>query len=280
MIQCNTENLPVLLHLHIPKSAGTALNECILEVCRHPEWSSSEGGRLASGVYYAPVSIEGQFVPDEHARTILRRDDLRAVVGHFSFGLHEFIDKSSTYVTVLRRPLDRIVSLYHHVLRWDHESVHEEVITRGMSLEDFATDLPFTEIDNAQTCRIAGVQVAFGRCDRSLLDRAQNNLSERFAMVGLTERLAESVVLMKHRLAWPRLPAIKEINVNDAKPQDEAVPASVIDRILERNQLDLELYAFAERQFHEQLDAAEEACREELSAVRQTSSAARALSAS
>src|SRR5437899_4657380 len=104
MIQCNTENLPVLLHLHIPKSAGTALNECILEVCRNPEWISSEGGRLASGVYYPSVGIEDQFVPDGRARGILARDDLRAVVGHFFFGLHEFIDRASTYVTILRRP--------------------------------------------------------------------------------------------------------------------------------------------------------------------------------
>ena len=247
--------VPILLHLHIPKTAGMALNDCILEIYRSPEWSENEEGRLVSGVYYPPVGIDQSFVPDDEVRRILCRPDVRAVVGHFSFGLHEWIHRRCEYVTLLRHPVDRIVSLYRHVATWEHEPLHSAVVTKGVSLKDFVTELCFTEVDNGQARRIAGVLSPFGKCDRDVLERAKRNIVNHFAVVGLTERLVESIALMKDRMNWLSAPMLRRKNASASGSNSDALPQTTLETILERNQLDLELYAFAVRRFEEQLEA-------------------------
>jgi hypothetical protein len=234
-----------LLHLHIPKTAGMALNDAILDVYGHPELTEEEDGRLVGGVYYPAIGIDGDYVPDDAARRVLRRADLRAVVGHFSFGLHEHVARPSAYVAVLRHPVDRVLSLYHHILKWDHERVRDEVVSKGISLEGFIEDVGYVEVDNGQTRRIAGVSLPFGACGRDLLERAKRNL-ETFAAVGLTERLEESVAVMKTRLGWPYVPTLFRKNTNPARPDRQELSPAALAAIVQRNQLDLELYAFAE----------------------------------
>jgi hypothetical protein len=247
---------PVLLHLHIPKSAGTSLNLAIEELHSSGEYLLEEEDRLVNKVYYPHAGIDKRYVPDENAIRILNRPDLKAVVGHFSFGLHQCINRKCNYVTLLRDPVDRILSLYYHILKWDHEpELHDEMVNRRMSLHEFVTELNFAEVDNGQTRRIAGVQLPFGKCDRSVLKEAQRNLVEHFAAFGLTERFNESVALITRRLKWPKAPSLSRINVNESRPRYEVLEAETIAAILERNQLDLELYAFAERLFLQQTES-------------------------
>ena len=256
----------VLLHLHLPKTAGMALNDAILEVYRQAAWTEEENGRLICGVYYPPIGIDGYFVPDETVRRVLRRPDLRAVVGHFPFGLHEHVDRPTEYVAMLRHPVDRVVSLYHHVLKWDHERVIGEATSRGIRLEEFVNDVGYVEADNGQTRRIAGASLPFGACGRDLLEQAKHNLIEKFAVVGLTERFEEAVALMKERLEWPMLPKLTRKNDNPSRPNRDELSPQQLAAILERNQLDLELYAFAEETFERQLKKQDEAVRQVLPA--------------
>ena len=82
------------------------------------------------------------------------------------------------------------------------------------------------------------------------------NLTERIPVAGLTERYAESVVLMKHYFQWPNLPAVRHKNVNAARPRKHTLSESVHAHIVERNALDIQLYEFAEQRLQEQITAA------------------------
>src|SRR4029078_1440931 len=83
---------PVLLHLHIPKTAGMTLNDIVLAMLGDSEWSEREEGRFVNGVYYPRAGIDGHFLPDAEARRILSREDLRAALGQFSFCQHEDVN--------------------------------------------------------------------------------------------------------------------------------------------------------------------------------------------
>jgi len=124
-----------------------------------------------------------------------------------------------------------------------------------MSLKDFVMDLCLTEVDNGQARRIAGVLSPFGECGRDVLERAQRNIVDHFVVVGLTERLVDSIALMKDRLNWRSAPIPRRKNASRSGSNSDALPQTTLEAILERNQLDLELYAFAERRFEEQLEA-------------------------
>src|SRR5262249_10238315 len=102
----------VLLFMHIPKTGGLALADWV-----SPAFGSDapwEDKFFRGGIYYYPSGyvdcVPGQ--TPAHMQRIFRDPSLRAVVGHFRYGIHTDIPQPTAYVTILREPVDRIVSLY------------------------------------------------------------------------------------------------------------------------------------------------------------------------
>jgi hypothetical protein len=223
-----------VLFLHIPKAGGTTLGEYVYNQARAPD--DSDEGLLNAGVLFIPYGFfkEADLRVPEHIRPTLARTDLRAVVGHFWFGVHEHLRRPSTYVTLLRDPVERVVSLYHY-LKLDER----------MSLDEFAAAPPFREADNDQVRRIAGADPEIGGCTRAMLDAAKENLRRHFSVVGVTERFDETLVLLNRRLGWTKEVGSWPRNVNPARRPTDSLPQSTVDAIRARHALDAELHRFA-----------------------------------
>ncbi len=44
-----------------------------------------------------------------------KRNKIRCLKGHMPFGLHKYLLNSSVYLTVLREPIERVISHYYFV---------------------------------------------------------------------------------------------------------------------------------------------------------------------
>ena len=99
-----------------------------------------------------------------------------------------------------------------------------------------------------------------------MLEVAVRNL-EQVAVVGLTERYVESVLLMKHAFRWPALPELRRDNVSPTPRRGDSVSERARSLILERNRLDLELYELAASRLQRQIDVAGAAYSAELAAL-------------
>jgi hypothetical protein len=86
-----------------------------------------------------------------------------------------------------------------------------------------------------------------------LLSSAKENLVHRFPFFGIVERFEESLALFRDALGWKAEFPENESVANRSAKQEIHLSSRIVDRILEMNALDLELYRFARLLFEERL---------------------------
>ena len=171
--------------------------------------------------------------------------DIHVIFGHMPFGWHEVLEEPVTYVTLLREPVARIASHYQYVLRTPDAVLHNETVTSALTLSDYPIRSSGASVfNNGQTRLLAGPLLAedFSPTDNTL-EVAKRNLSQHFAIAGVTERFDESLILMAGRLGW-KAPLYSSFKVAPHPyPQKELDVAR--DTLLARNELDHQLHRFA-----------------------------------
>ena len=253
---------PVLLFVHVPKAAGTTMKGYLFAQCRSgrgaPSAPPSEG-LYQEGVYYAPFGFfqaDGPPAPD-YARPYLRDPALRAVLGHIRYGIHELIPRPAQYLTMLRHPVERVLSLYSFLRADDHTT-----------LRGFLESETYRELDNDQTRRIAGVHPPFGGVTEAEAERAEANLDAHFVAVGVSERFDESMLLVRHAMGWADPFTSHARNVTPHRLSEADVSADDRRLIMDLNRWDLRLYKRAVERLDAGLAELEPPLADELRAYR------------
>jgi hypothetical protein len=205
-----TTDRPTVIFLHVGKTAGATMRRALRREFGRGEVLEVRAPTVRPGRLRRDGAV-GWFASLPEAE----RARPRLIMGHMTYGLHEFVP----------RPSEAYPDLGSY-------------IESGLSLE----------MDNSQTRAFAGdTTTPFGGCTTEMLDRAKANL-QGFAVAGATERFDESVVAMIRAFGWRR---VRYVTTN--VDPNRAARAPLNDRELalvrEHNALDLELYAWAAERF-------------------------------
>ncbi|MEZ4510948.1 MAG: sulfotransferase family 2 domain-containing protein [Chloroflexota bacterium] len=237
---------PNLIFLHIPKSAGTTLN-FILE----SHFSREESYSVSKSNYYPGGSIDGfkAMSPERHAK-------IRWLTGHMGYGYHDYLSGPSVYVTLLRDPVERLISNYYFERHLRESPIHEMIRSGKMDLREYVYYYYAIEMDNLQTRMIAGnwEKRGDGPCTPEMLEQAKQNLQDHFAVVGVARRFDEFYFLLRHYFGWRYVPYVTR-NKTKSRPRREEVPTADRQMIKEYNRYDIELFKFAKEMFETQLAA-------------------------
>ena len=230
-----------VLFLHIPKAAGQTLSQVIV---RH----------FDPATVFTIGRPNSQFIEKLKNLSDSERAKIRLIKGHMPFGLHEYLLRPSTYITMLREPVDRVISYYYFALRTPDHYLHEILHSKRMSLRDFVLDGLPTELDNGQTRLLSGIgnSVGVGQCDLKMLERAKRNLASYFAVIGFLEWFDETLLLLRSIFGWRNL-YYARLNVTRNRPSKDAVDHETLDAIIRSNELDRHLYEWARNRFERQL---------------------------
>ncbi|HEX9819376.1 MAG TPA: sulfotransferase family 2 domain-containing protein [Methylomirabilota bacterium] len=229
---------PVLIFLHIPKTAGSTLTD-ILRRQYSPEATFLTGGPRRPGLE--------QF----EALPLHQRERFACLAGHMMFGVHRLLPRPARYLTILRDPVDRVMSLYYYIRGLPEHPMHERVLRDRITLEDFVRLIPSDE----QVRFLSGPwDGGAAPTPREMLERAERNITEHFATFGLAERFDESLVLFKRMFGWRHLHYYRR-NVTKVRPPLSALAPSTVAAVERHNVLDLELYKFATTAFDRMLQA-------------------------
>jgi hypothetical protein len=214
-----------VIFLHLPKTAGTTVNRLI-------EWEY----RLSEMYSIDPVFFKWSAA---HLRKLPSRrlKKIQMFKGHMLFGLHEVLPQPATYITVLRDPTDRVISAFYFMRSYKLHPLYWRLRRENWTLEDFVRRF---QRENVQSKIIAGSEYE-APCTREIVEKAKHNLQHHFSAVGLSERLEESLALMKLRFGW-KLHHYSSFNVTRSRPKKGDLPSAILDLIHEKNAFDIELY--------------------------------------
>ena len=230
-----------VIFLHIGKTAGTTLRKILQRQFRSSEVM----------LVRARMRPREETLADFARLPESQRSRPRLILGHTVFGLHEYVPRPCTYVTVLRNPMSLVLSQYHFVLRTTDHRHHQVVTANNMSLEDYIQSGVSLEMNNSQTRAISGdLNTPFGQCGPEMLERAKENLEDQFSVAGLTERFDETLIMFMKAFDWSRLYYVPT-NVSPDKGRREPPSEGTLELIRELNQFDFELYRYVGDRFEE-----------------------------
>lgn len=228
--------------VHLVKTAGTSLRKRLEhhfgESAVYPDASDADGTE-----YFSTRRLR--------ERVQARGGEIRVVAGHFPLCAAEMLGGGFTTLTIVRDPVERVLSHLHHHRAWSPE-------LRDKSLEEvYAEPRVFHHLMHNHVVKMfsltpdeALVPAMLTRVEftEERFDRAKDRLASVDA-IGLHERIDEFFVELTARFGWDLGPPRHEMLVDPAaKSKSRAeVSDSFRSRLTEDNAMDIELYRFAQR---------------------------------
>ena len=255
-----SKNCP-LIFTHIPKTGGMSM---FAAMCEH------HGMKMAD-----MYNISARDTDKTPVEQLLTDQQKSVFAGHFPFGLHEWLSRPSCYMAIVRKPLDRIISLYYYsiqfreiTLRARKEWTSFQVLFDNRIIPDFYVDfLPWiqgeqtqtkflrclsAELDNGMVRRFSGVGLNAQRCPKEALDKAKRNIERYFSLVGVQEQFQDTVDLVSIMFGVN----LTEYHINKGVKQinnEEKLTLKIRQRINEMNRLDNDLYQWVIGRFNKKL---------------------------
>jgi hypothetical protein len=239
---------------HIPKTAGTSL---IVLLDRY---------------FSAHEIMPEQLWRDVSDLSSIKAKNYRFIRGHFGgHGVGMLTDRQIKTLTMLRDPVELSYSTYEFIRREQNTVVHDLVVDKQLSFEDFLIhpdtrnlvsnrmvrylSFDFDEDPSAQEVflspqTITDLQPLLSANSPTINDeqryqRAKNWLDQA-QWYGVLDRFDDAVRLLCYRMKWPPIGENQKLNKHKKRP---VISDLARKRVLENNQEDSRLYDYAQQQF-------------------------------
>lgn len=242
-----SQGISRLFFCHIPKTAGMTLHHILSNHFRHSEIFPYQGWD------YVPMNLSHN--------EIIR---YRFYQGHFPWASTvSLFAEPIAKMTMLRNPVDRALSAYHHIVRAIDHPLHQQIGGRQATLENFIDRAELAQYSNTQTAYLGGKlllkmsiktareakrMMSIEKQGRANLSLAKERL-EQMEFFGITEMFDESMHLLSYTFDWEPIQEFERHNQGSNTKTADAYSQSLIDRLHDLNQLDLELYQYGRNLF-------------------------------
>lgn len=220
--------------LHIPKCAGITLLAEVIQKKYRPKESILFYGHSTEAL----IRMLQQMSQKQQKK-------IKCIAGHFAYGVHEFYKaRPPAYITLLRDPIDRVISHYYYVMRTEDHYLHKMIKEENLSLKEYVEKNLSIELNNGQTRILAGIgsDAVNGECSEAMLNQAKQNLAA-FTAVGISERFDAFMELLNNKLGW-KIPQTVRHNAAPHRLTKEDLDRETLKTIEEHNTYDIELYRY------------------------------------
>lgn len=229
-----------IVFIHIPKAGGMTIYSAIRSIYKPSEIHK--------------INPAAESLEKYKQLSVARKKNLKVIYGHMDYQIHKFMPSNSRYFTMMRNPIERVISHYYYVKRTANNPLNE--LAKRSTLEDWITRCGLIEMNNGQTRRLSGYNdpEELSECSEERLNQAKCTIQQQFSLVGITERFDESSRLLKQLFNWP-IESVRPTNVSPHRPNIKEIPTQTIQLIKKFNALDIELYEYSAQLLSERLEA-------------------------
>lgn len=223
-----SDNTLLKVFIHIPKTSGSTVCAALRKKFAKSaqiSWYGRQKFRSGLRALAEEINSETKFV-----------------AGHFFYGIDTHISQPVQYFTILRHPVERVISSYEFTRRRDLATTDmPEVVGDAQKYDILSYMEKYPQQFNTQTSMLSG--------GTQNLELAKTHLQNCFFGVqDFTE--AYTVLALKKMGFHPRIPRSKNINFQKRQYDND-----VIDVIRSRCEMDMALYDFAYGQFLQLLES-------------------------
>lgn len=214
---------PLQAFVHVPKTGGTSFKHSCINI----NFLKSEIYDYKGLMSFARASLDG----------------MKFVNGHIPYGIHMMSWRQCDYFTLMRDPIDQIVSFYYFVRQGNYVHYKHPLLRDAMSLSliDFAR-----KHRNMQTKAIAGFP--FGRIlhGKIQLDMARRNLFQRFKFYGFLSDFDGFLSKWSNAYGLPHKSIYEKSKIMRKRPLVSELSRQEISALKDLQRLDLLLYEEAQ----------------------------------
>ncbi len=261
----------ILIFLHIPKTGGITMD------------------RILSRNFPGPQCLELPFELTDSALLIRSFDKtveiyntlpaeqrglIRCIMGteggnrgiHFQFGLHRKLGRPAKYFTIVRDPVDRVISNFYHNRSQNHlpsynfikDMTFEQYLDSGLGIDAFDHQVRMLsgcpELDAPWDP--AGRPISAPPVERSHLEMAKRNIEKHFIAAAPLEEFDALVLLLRRLCGWSFHRIFYVVhNETQGRPKLAECSPAIRRRLEEANRHDIELYQWVKVRFAAQIRA-------------------------
>src|SRR5262245_61202501 len=214
--QVEKSGVDLAVNIHIPKACGNTTNALFRQMGFLPIAMD-----MNSNIFFHTIRedrwLEGYLGPPPRESYFL--------TGHLRLDHPIFRRILTPYVvvTVLRDPIDRILSHYNFTTRTPGSPWYDEVATKGMSFLDYAANI-YAAIGPQYRFFDDTGKGTFAPTGTATPERCFNNLTTSIGFYGLTERFDEFAILSGYLLHRPEILSTTPENVTKNLPDLNGIP--------------------------------------------------------
>lgn len=234
----------LLSFVHIPKAGGMSFNAHLAYIY---------------GCYM--VKYHSQFNPNLFEETTPESSrEILCISSHYGFGIHRFFgsnkpltpkdngdglfsDRTIRYVTIVRNPLERMVSYYNFVTTF--EPHHHYKMTNKMDIYEF-----YDYLDQRNDIELKNLQcyLITGRSSRKFED-ARKIIDHHYFAAAPVEKSTEFIEYLNKKLKWPDDVQYIIRNVSPKKITPKEIEPQLKKFLLKSNSEDYKLYNYVAEKF-------------------------------
>lgn len=252
----------ILIFFHMPKTGGTTMG-AILERCfpkdQHFNADVGEPDSSTWTLSRAKIAEKYNLLPDE------TKQSFRTVFyGHIPMGLHTLFDRPSKYFTIVRDPVDRVISQFYYMKTQSYLPIFEKI--QNMTLDQYIDSRLGLDPFDHQVRMLSGCEeldAPYGTDGKPLtivpveerhLQIAKQNIEELFLTIAPSEEFTTLLVLLRRLYGWPlRKILFQSQRVTENRPRLADLSKATRRHVEECNQHDMALYEWTKARFTNQI---------------------------